>query len=177
MSLDLHCDDIARFGTRKRRESLATWRTVLRCVTQVMHFAHHRQGGAITATMPLHARLLPPISRTGRLGLTGSLGTGSFLALGPVEALVQGAHLSFKHCDLCLQGRFALYQARVLCPPVVGLPLEPDIVLLRQHPYLLGKGRGALAVDRCTLRGGDGLWLSTFHELCYTSFFWKVPFF
>src|SRR2546427_2869934 len=86
MSLDLHFDDIARFGTRKRREGLATLRTVLRCVTQVMHFDHHRQGGAITATMPLHARLLPPISRTGRLGLTGSLGTGRFLALGPVEA-------------------------------------------------------------------------------------------
>src|SRR5262249_5868033 len=47
----------------------------------------------------------------------------------------------------------------------------------RQHHYLLGKGRGALAVDRCKLRGGDGLWVSTFHELCYTSFFWKVPFF
>jgi hypothetical protein len=41
----------------------------------------------------------------------------------------------------------------------------------------LGKGRGTLAVDRCTLRGGDGVWLSTFHELCYNSFFWKVPFF
>src|SRR4029453_4385137 len=127
--------------------------------------------------MPLHARLLPPISRTGRLGWTGSLGTGRFLALGPVEALVQVAHLSFKHFDLCLQGRFALHQAHVLCPPVVGLPLEPDIVLLRQHYYLLGKGRGALAVDRCTLRGGDGLWLSTFHELCFTRFFWKEPFF
>ena len=69
------------------------------------------------------------------------------------------------------------HQARVLGPPVVGLPFEPDIVLLRQHHYLLGKGRGALAVDRCKLRGGDGLWLSTFHELCYNSFFWKVPFF
>jgi hypothetical protein len=177
MSLDVHFDDIARFGTRKWRESLATLRTVFRCVTQVMHFDYHRQGGAITATMPLHARLLPPISRTGRLGLTGSLGTGRFLTLGPVETLVQVAHLRFKHFDLCLQGRFALHQARVLCPPVVGLPLEPDLVLLRQHHYLLGKGRGALAVDRCTLRGGDGLWLSTFHALCSTSFFWKVPFF
>jgi hypothetical protein len=101
-------------------------RTVLRCVTQVMHFDHHRQGGAITATMPLHARLLPPIARTGRLGLTSSLRTGRFLALGSVEALVQVAHLSFKHFDLCLQGRFALHQARVLGPPVVGLPLEAE---------------------------------------------------
>jgi hypothetical protein len=62
-------------------------RTVFRCVTQVMHFDHHRQGGAITATMPLHARLLPPISRTGRLGVTGSLGTGRFLALGPNDGV------------------------------------------------------------------------------------------
>src|SRR5215468_5203763 len=177
MSLDVHFDDIARFGTRKRRKGRATLRTVFRCVTQVMHFDHHRQGGAITAPMPLHARLLPPMARTGRRGLTGRFGTGRFLALGPVEALVQVAHLSFKHFDLGLQGRFALHQARVLGPPVVRLPLEPDIVLLRQHHYLLGKGRGALAVDRCKLRGGDGLWVSTFHELCYTSFFWKVPFF
>ena len=107
---------VARFGTRKRRERLATLRTVFRRLAQVMHFDHHRQGGTITATMPLHARLLPPISRTGRLGLTGSLGTGRFLALGPVEALVQVAHLRFKHFHLCLQGRFALHQAARVVP-------------------------------------------------------------
>src|SRR5712691_8511593 len=111
--------------------------------------------------MPVRPTLLLPLARTDRLPLATRVGTGRFLALSPVEASV----------------RFALHQARVLGPPVVGLPLEHDIVLLRQHHSLLGKGRGALAVDRCTLQGGDGLWLSTFHELCYNSFFWKVPFF
>ena len=89
---------------------------------------------------------------------------------------MQGAPLRCQHCDLGLQGRFALPQARVLGPPVVGRPREPAIVLLRQPHSLLGQGRGARAVDRGTLRGGDG-GLSPFHELCDTSGFWKVPFF
>src|SRR5713101_1852992 len=127
--------------------------------------------------MALATRLLPPIAGTGWFELPGSVTPRSFLALGAVEALVQVADRGLKRFHLRLQGRFALHQPRVLRPPVVRLPLELDIGLLRQHHGLLRKGGGAIAVHRRKLGGGDQLWLSTFHGLRYTSFFWKVPFF
>ena len=170
-------DASARCGTRQRRASRAPWQTVLRCVPQVLPCAHHREGGALTAPMPRPARVWPPLARPGRLGGTGSRGPGRCLALGPGEALVQVAPLRCTHGDVCLQGRVAWPQARVWCPPGVGLPRAPERVLLRQPHSLWGKGRGALAVDRCTRRGGEGWWLRTCHALCSTSCFWKVPFF
>src|SRR5712692_1792583 len=62
MGLDLDFDDGGFFGTGKRCERLAACWAVFRRLAQVMHFGHHREGGAITAAVALTARLLPPIS-------------------------------------------------------------------------------------------------------------------
>src|SRR5437660_6386833 len=142
-----------------------------------MHFGHDKQDRTVTAAMALAARLLPPMARTQRLGLIRMIRACRFLALGAVETRGQFADPRLKRFHFCRQGRFALYRPRVLRPPVVRFPLELDIVLLRQHHRLLGKRRRALIIDRCKLSGGDALWLSAFHGLGYSSFFWKVPFF
>src|SRR5437870_1913360 len=142
-----------------------------------MHFGHDKQDRTVTAAMALAARLLPPMARTQRLGLIRMIRACRFLALGAVETLGQVADRRLKRFRFCRQVRFGLYRPRVLRPPVVRFPLELDIVLLRQHHRLLGKRRRALIIDRCKLSGGDALWLSAFHGLGYSSFFWKVPFF
>src|SRR5688572_21232511 len=142
-----------------------------------MYFHHHGQKGTITAAVSLRTKLLSPLSGIGRIRLAKSLGTGGFLALFPVEALGEVAYLSFKPFHLRLQGRFALYQARVLGPPVVGFPLECDIVLLCQHDGLFGEGCRLLVARRCIRRRGDELWLSLFHKLMLSQLFWKSPVF
>ena len=177
VGLDLHFDDIARVDTWKRCQRLATWRTVFGRLASVVHFHYHRQGATITAAVSYSARLLSPLSRMGHTGCADSLGTGGLLALRPVEALVEVAHLSFKRFHLRLQGRFALHEARVLGPPVVGFPLDLPIVLLRQHHRLLGKGRGMLRVGWCKLGGGNALWLCTFHRLWLYQLFMESPIF
>src|SRR5438105_10446294 len=142
-----------------------------------MHFGHDKQDRTVTAAMALAARLLPPMARTQRLGLIRMIRACRFLALGAVETLGQVADRRPHRSHFGRQGRFAPYRPRVLRPPVVRFPLELDIVLLRQHHRLLGKRRRALIIDRCKRSGGDALWLSAFHGLGYSSFFWKVPFF
>ena len=67
-------------------------------------------------------------------------------ALGAVQALVQVADRGLQRFHFRLQGRFPLYKPLVLPPPVVRLPLELDIGLLRQDDRLLGKGRGTTLV-------------------------------
>src|SRR6266581_1980763 len=79
--------------------------------------------------------------------------------------------------DFHLQGRFPFHKPRVLCPPVVRLPLELDIGLLRQHHGLLGKGRGATTVYRRELGSGDQLGFGMFHRRRYIRLFWEVLFF
>ena len=127
--------------------------------------------------MALAARLLPPTSGTGWFALPGSVATRSFLALGAVEALVQVADRGLKRFHLRLQGCFPLYKPLMLPPPVVRLPRELDVGLLRQHHGLLGKGRRASPVHRRKLRRRYRLWQGVFHGLGYSSFFWKVPLF
>src|SRR5262249_23667521 len=177
VGLHVHFDDIAPFDTRKRGQRLATLRTVFGRLTHVMYFNHHRQGATITAAVSRSARLLPPLAKRGQMGCAGSLGPGSFLALGPVEPLGEVAPLRFKRFHLRLQGRFTLHEGRVLSPPVVGFPLDRNIVLLRQHHRLLGKGCGVLSVGWCKLGGGNALWLCTFHRLWLYQLFMESPVF
>src|SRR6266446_4492772 len=113
----------------------------------------------------------------GRLGLAQSLGTSGLLALLPVEALGEVASLRFKRFHLRLQGRFALHQACVLGPPVVGFPLERDVGLLRQYHGLLGEGRGMLAAHWYIRRSGNAWWLSLFHKLMLYQLFLESPVF
>jgi hypothetical protein len=107
------------------------------------------QQGTITAAVSLSTRLLAPLAGRSRRGRAQHLRTGGFLALLPVEALGEVAYLRFQRFHLRLQGRFALHQARVLGSPVVGFPLEGDIVLLRQHHALLGERGGVLVARWC----------------------------
>jgi len=104
-------------------------------------------------------------------------GTRGLLALGAVESLRQVADGGLERCHFRLEGRFPFHKPLVLRPPVVCLPPELDICLLRQHHCLLGKGRCAIPVHRRQLGGRGQLWLGTFHGLRYTRFFWQVPFF
>src|SRR3989442_15822600 len=102
------------FGTRKRSKRFATGRAACLRGAHVMHFGHHQQGRTVAAAMALAARLLPPIARTRRLGLTRMIGTRGFLALGAVETLCQVADRRLKRFHLCRQGRFALHRPCVL---------------------------------------------------------------
>ena len=102
VGLDLNFDDIARFDTWKRRQCLATLRTVFGRLAQVMNFHHHGQHRTITATVSLRTRLLAPLSSGGISGLATSLGTSGLLALLPVEALIEVAYLRFKPFHLRL---------------------------------------------------------------------------
>src|SRR3989442_7000364 len=102
------------FGTRKRSKRFATGRAACLRGAQVMHFGHDQQGRTVAAAMALAARLLPPLARTRRLGLSHILRTCRFLALGAVETLGQVADRRLKRCHLCCQGRFALHRPRVL---------------------------------------------------------------
>src|SRR5262244_461755 len=142
MGLDLHFKDGGFFGTRKRCKCLTTGRTACLRGAQVMHFGHHRESRALTAALALAARLLPPTSGTGRLGLTSTVRTHRFFAFSAVEALVQVADRGLQCFHLRLQGRFPLDKPLLLPPPVVRLPLALDIGLLCQDDCLLGKGCG-----------------------------------
>src|SRR5216683_3542225 len=177
VGLYLYFDDIASFDTRKRRQRLATLRAVFGRLAHVMHFHHHRQSGTITAAVSRCARLLAPLPRMGLIGRAKRLGTGGLLALLPIEALGEVAQLRFKRLHLRLQGGFTLHQTCMLGPPVVGFPLEGDIVLLPQHYRLFGERRGLLTAHRCIRGSGTELWLSIFHKLMLYQLFWKVPYF
>src|SRR5882724_1656878 len=142
-----------------------------------MHFRHDRQGGAITAAMPRTPGLLPPLARIGQCGRPRTVRTRRFFAFGAVEPLGQVADGALEGFHVSLQGRFPFHKPRVLGPPVVRLPLELNIVLLRQHHCLLGKGRGMLSVGWCKLGGGNELWLCTFHSLWVYQLFMESPIF
>src|SRR6266849_3678925 len=142
-----------------------------------MHFHHHWQGGTITTAMSLTPRLLSPLAGTGRLRRASPVGPRRLLALGAVQPLGQVADGGLERFHFRLQGRFPLHKPRVLRPPVVRLPRELDVGLLRQHHCLLGKGRRASPVHRRKLGSRYRLWQGVFHGLGYSSFFWKVPLF
>ena len=91
MGLDLHFDDVRLFGAWKRCEGLATCGAVLRRLAQGMHFGHYREGGTVTAAVPLAAKLLTTRAGTGRLGVASSVRTYGLLALGAVQTLVEVA--------------------------------------------------------------------------------------
>jgi hypothetical protein len=147
---------------------------VLRRLAQVIHFGHDREGGTITAAVPLTARLLTPWAGTGRLGAASMVRTCGLLALGAVETLVEVADRGLQRCHLRLQGHFALHKPRVLRLPVIRLPLERDRGLLCQHHALLGKGSGVVAVTRRQIRDGVDIGVSALHGERYTRFFWNV---
>src|SRR5712691_11611448 len=176
MGLDLDFDQVGLFAAGKRHEGGPTGRAVFGCLAHVMHFCHYWQGGTITPAVSLTPRLLSPLAGTGRLGCTSTVGTRRLLALGAVQTLGQVADRGLKRCHFRLQGCFALEKPLVLRPPVIGLPLEPNIGLLRQHHGVLGKGRGAILVHRCHLAGGVHLGYGMFHGLRYTRFFWRMLF-
>src|SRR6266566_8569578 len=139
-----------------------------------MHFGHYQQGRTVAAAMALAARLLPPMARTRRLGLSHILRACRFLALGAVETLGQVSDRRLKRCHLCCQGRFALHRPRVLRLPVVRLPRKLDIGLLRQHHTLLRKRGGVVAVARRQIRDGVDIGVDALHRGRYTRFFWNV---
>src|SRR5437660_11069658 len=58
--------------------------------------------------------------------------------------------------------------------PVLGLPLELDIGLLRQHYTLLRKRSSVVAVARRQIRDGVDIGGSALHGERYTRFFWNV---
>src|SRR6266700_7452376 len=139
-----------------------------------MHFGYDQQGGTITAAVTLTARLLPPRAGTGRLGTASMVRTCGLLALGAVQTLVQVADRGLKRFHLRLQGRFALERLLMLRPPVLGLPLELDIGLLRQHNTLLRKRSSVVAVACCQIRDGVDIGVSALHGERYTRFFLNV---
>src|SRR5712691_10481993 len=139
-----------------------------------MHFHHHWQGGTITTAMSPTPRLLPPLAGTGRLGRASPVGPRRLLALGAVQPLGQVADGGLERFHFRLQGRFPLHKPRVLRPPVVRLPRELDVGLLRQHHGLLGKGSGVVAVTRRQIRDGVDIGVSALHGERYTRFFWNV---
>src|SRR5262245_57707057 len=124
--------------------------------------------------MALAARLLPPMARTRRLGLSCLLRSCRIFALGTVETLDQVADRRLQRVHFCRQGRFAFDRPRVLRLPVIGLPRELDIGLLRQHHALLGKRRGVVAVPCREIRGGVALGVGTLHRTRYSRFIWSV---
>src|SRR5947208_10325287 len=117
------------------------------------------------------ARLLPPMARTRRRGRSRLITTSRFFALGAVETLGQVADRRLKRCHFCRQGRFALDRPRVLRLPVICLPRELDIGLLRQHYALLSKRGGVVAVARRQIRDGVDIGVSALHGERYTRFF------
>src|SRR3989441_9915582 len=139
MGLDLHCNNGGVFSPRKRSKRRTTGRTACLRGAQVMHFRYHQQDRTLTAAMALAPRLLTPMARTRRLGLSHLIRPCRFLALGAVETLGQVADRRLKQCHFCRQGRFALHRPRVLRLPVIRLPRELDIGLVRQHHILLSK--------------------------------------
>src|SRR2546428_10288525 len=62
----------------------------------------------------------------------------------------------------------------MLRSPVLGLPLELDIGLLRQHYTLLRKRSSVVAVARRQIRDGVDIGGSALHGERYTRFFWNV---
>src|SRR6266851_775229 len=139
-----------------------------------MHFGHDKQGRTVTAAMALAARLLPPMARTRRRRRIRIIRTCRFLALGAVETLGQVADRRLKRCHLCRQGRFPLHKPRVLRPPVVRLPRELDVGLLRQHHTLLRKRGDVVAVTRRQIRDGVAIGGGALHGVRYTRFLWNV---
>ena len=174
MGLDLHFNDGGFFSTRKRGKRLPTGRTACLRGAQVMHFGYHHQGRTLTAALALAARLLPPRARTRRRGLSRIIRICRFFALGAVETLGQVADRRLKRGHFGRQGRFALDRPRVLRLPVICLPRELDIGLLRQHHALLGKRRGVVAVTCRQSRDGVDLGVGAWHGERYTRFIWNV---
>src|SRR5262249_38228819 len=117
--------------TRKRRERLPTGWAVFRRLAQVTPFRHDRQGGAITAAMPRTAGLLPPLAGIGQCGLHSTVRTRRFFAFGAVKPLGQVGDGAVQGSLSPLRGLFPSHNPRVWDPPVVRLPLELDIGLLR----------------------------------------------
>src|SRR2546427_1830119 len=174
MGLDLHFDDVRLFGAWKRCKGRATCGAVLRRLAQVMHFGHDREGGTVTAAVPLAAKLLTTRAGIGRLGAASLVRTYGLLAFGAVQTLVEVADHGLKRFHLRLQGRFALERLLMLRSPVLGLPLELDIGLLRQHYTLLRKRSSVVAVARRQIRDGVDIGGSALHGERYTRFFWNV---
>src|SRR5713101_6479692 len=139
-----------------------------------MHFGYDQQGRTLTAAMALATGLLPPMARTRRLGRSCIIRICRFLALGAVETLGQVADRCLKRCHCCRQGCFALDRPRVLRLPVIRLPRELDIGLLREHYTLLRKRGGVVAVARRQIREGVDMRVSALHGERYTRFFWNV---
>src|SRR6266702_8576622 len=100
--------------------------------------------------------------------------TCGLLALGAVQTLVEVADRGLKRFHLRLQGRFALHKPRVLRLPVMRLPLELDVGLLREHHTLLRKRGGVVAVARLQIRDGVDIGVSALHGGRYTRFFWNA---
>src|SRR5262245_14776475 len=124
--------------------------------------------------MSLTAGLLPPMFWAVHLGRGRSVCTRGFLALGTIEPLSEIAHHGLQRCHFSLQGRFTLHKPSMLGSPVVRFPLECDIGLLRQHHRLLGEGGGVRRIVRRQGGGRDQLWLSGFHEECYSRLLRKI---
>lgn len=177
MRLDLDFDHGGLFCPRKQPEGCPTDRAVLLRRAEGRDFFHYWEWGTVPAAVPWPARLLPPLSGAGRLGLPRTVGACRFFTLGAVQALLQVADRGLTSRDVRLQGCFSLHQPLVLCPPVVRLPFELDIGLFCQHHRLLGKRRGLIPVHRRQLRGRYDVGEDTFHGLRYINFIWKVPVF
>ncbi len=111
---------------------------------------------------------------TGRFGAASLVRTYGLLALGAVQTLVEVADRGLKRFHLRLQGCFALERLLMLRPPVLGLPLELDIGLLRQHYTLLRKRSSVVAVTRRQIRDGVEIGRGTLHGVRYTRFLWNV---
>src|SRR5262245_30857186 len=174
MGLDLHFDDVRLFSAWKRCKGLATGGAVLRRLAQVMHFGHYREGRTVTAAVSLAAKLLTTRAGTGRFGAASLVRTYRLLALGAIQTLVEVADRGLKRFHLRLQGRFALERLLMFRPPVLSLPLELDIDLLRQHYTLLRKRRSVVAVTRRQIREGVDIGRGALHGGRYTRFLWNV---
>jgi len=72
--------------------------------------------------------------------------TRRLFAFGAVEPLGQVADGALEGFHVSLQGRFPFHKPRVLGPPVVRLPLELNIVLLRHTTVCWEKGVACLAL-------------------------------
>src|SRR4029453_3573366 len=171
MGVDLHFNNGGFFSTRKRSKRLPTGRTACLRGAQVMHFRFHQQGRTLTAAMALAPRLLTPMAKTQRLGLSPIIRPCRFLALGAVETLGQIADRRLKRGHFCRQGPFAPPCPRVLRLPVIRLPRELDIGLFRQHHTLLSKWGGVVAVTRCQIRNGIAMGVGAVHRRRYIRFF------
>src|SRR5262245_49066376 len=154
MRLDVDFNDGGCFGARQEPEGFPTAWAVLLRRAQVADFVDDREPGPSPTAVPWPAGLLSALAGARGWGFAGLIGTRSFFAFRPVQALCEVANRGLMGFDCRLQGGFPLQQLLVLRPPVVGLPGKFDISLFRQHHSLLGKGCRTLPIDRCKLREG-----------------------